>query len=46
MNNTNDGVSLKYGSGLNKNIPTRTPLYKGFNNPLQGDDDEDVPNDD
>jgi len=42
MNNTNDTVSLKYGSGLNKNIPTRSPLYKGFGVPLKGDDDDDL----
>lgn len=31
-------VKLKYGSGLNKNIPTRSPLNRGFTTSLAGDD--------
>ena len=31
-------IRLKYGSGLNKTIPTKSPLFKGFTNALVGDD--------
>ena len=38
LNDTPNMIKLKYGSGLNKTIPTRSPLFRGFSGALAGDD--------
>lgn len=38
LKDNSDKIGLKYGSGLNKHIPTKSPLYKGFTCSLAGDE--------
>jgi hypothetical protein len=40
--NRNQNVNIVFGSGMNKRVPSKSPLYKNLKYSLEGDNCNDV----